>query len=73
MDEEAEIGYLYPTSNVEQANLEIKVLTKKCVFLQCSNIVPHRISYINFVVFHTNVLNHKFSLVQADVEQGDFH
>lgn len=33
MDEEAEIGYLFPTSNVEQTNLEIKVLTKKCVFL----------------------------------------
>lgn len=31
MDEEAEIGYLFPTSNVEPTNLEIKVLTKKCV------------------------------------------
>lgn len=29
MDEEAEIGYLFPTTNVEQTNLEIKVLTKK--------------------------------------------
>lgn len=36
MDEEAEIGYLFPTSNVEPTNLEIKVLTKKCVsFIQC--------------------------------------
>lgn len=40
MDEEAEIGYLYPTSNVEQANLEIKVLTKKCVSLH-GNIIPN--------------------------------
>lgn len=31
MDEEAEIGYLFPTSNVEPTNLEIKVLTKKYV------------------------------------------
>lgn len=29
MDEEAEIGYLYPTSNIEPSNLEIKMLTKK--------------------------------------------
>lgn len=29
MDEEAEVGYLFPSSNVEPTNLEIKVLTKK--------------------------------------------
>lgn len=39
MDEEAEIGYLFPTTNVEQTNLEIKVLTKKYVFVLYS--IPH--------------------------------
>lgn len=29
MDEEAEIGYLFPKTNVDPANLELKVLTKK--------------------------------------------
>lgn len=33
MDQEAEIGYLFPKSNVEQTNLEIKILTKKFVYL----------------------------------------
>lgn len=33
MGEEAEIGYLFPTTNVEPTNLEIKVLTKKYVFV----------------------------------------
>lgn len=28
MDEESEIGYLFPTSNIEPTNLEIKILTK---------------------------------------------
>lgn len=29
MDEEAEIGYLFPKTNADPSNLELKVLTKK--------------------------------------------
>lgn len=42
MDEEAEIGYLFPCSDVEQTNLKIKVLTKRCVF------IPLLCSYSHF-------------------------
>lgn len=31
MDEEAEIGYLFPTSNIDPSNLEIRILTKTYV------------------------------------------
>lgn len=36
MDEDSEVGYMYPTTNVELVNLEIKLLTKKyVVYLRC--------------------------------------
>lgn len=58
MDEEAEIGYLFPTSNVEQTNLEIKVLTKKCVlFIQ----IFHFESTIAEIVTHKLHINANFS------------
>ncbi|XP_031620960.1 CD109 antigen-like [Contarinia nasturtii] len=48
MDEDAEIGYLFPSSNVEPTNLEIKVLTKKptlnkeiFVEIQSTDILEH--------------------------------
>lgn len=31
MDEDSEVGYLYPTSNIDPVNLEIKILTKRFV------------------------------------------
>lgn len=35
MDEDSEVGYLYPSSNVDPMNLEIKILTKLFVFMPC--------------------------------------
>lgn len=34
MDEDSEVGYMYPTSNMDLVNLEIKLLTKKYVYLR---------------------------------------
>lgn len=38
MDEEAEIGYLFPTSNIDPSNLEIKILTKTYAYFNIINL-----------------------------------